>query len=466
MHSPRATVAANLTLLGVWGWVHANALVWLVLSLGRPDSELNLILAIGLGGLVLWHTDFRAVAERMTRAPDANALAAVLILVGALGMAQNTVQLQPAYACFAGIGAYGLAGLYLPRETWIRARPIAALAILLMPMADYLDVYLGFPARRFTAEAVAGLLSLLNISHITSGMVLTLEGGAAYVDLPCSGVRSLWTGAVFLLGAALLEGRTVDRWFALTSVIFTALLLLANTARVAAIVLIEFVAGQALIAEVLHAPMGVIGFVACCAVGWALLSLSSISEVASIASRRAPLMWALVPALFLIGSLSAPPVARAAVSQTVQMPEGFDTIALTDAEIAFAAEQGGSIAKASFSRGEITGTAVFVTSGSWLAQHLPRHCLRAAGVELTGEAPKLVDGSPVRWAEVLSNGKAGRAAWWFQSEDQMTDDHTARIWAGIRDETPWTMVSLLIDQPVQPNHPDVVALVADLRSEI
>ena len=62
---------------------------------------------------------------------------------------------RTAYACFTGIGAYGLAGLYLPRKTWIRARPVAALAILLMPMSAYLDVYLGFPARRITAHTAA-----------------------------------------------------------------------------------------------------------------------------------------------------------------------------------------------------------------------------------------------------------------------------------------------------------------------
>lgn len=424
------------------------------------------MLAILLGGLILWHTDFGAVAERLKQAPDANPVAAVLILGGAAGMTQSLVQLDPAYACFAGVGAYGLTGLYLPRATWIRARPVAVLAILLMPMADYLDVYLGFPARRFTAEAVAGLLSLLNVSHISSGMVLSLEGGAAYVDLPCSGVRSLWTGAVFLLGAALMEGKTVDRWFAATSLIFTAMLLLANTARVAAIVLIEFVADQPLIAEVLHAPMGVIGFVVSCAVGWGLLSLSSRSSVAPISTRGTPLMWTLVPALLCIGSMSAPPVARAAMVHEISLPAGFDAVPLTAAEEDFAAEQGGSISKVRFKRGEISGTAVFVTSESWLAQHLPRHCLRAAGVTLTGEAPALIDGEPVRWAEVTVQGHSGRAAWWFQSADRITDDHTERIWAGIADDTPWTMVSILFDQPVESNHHEVVALIADLRSHL
>ncbi len=467
MPSARATVIANTALIGSWLWVHGAALIWLIQSLGRPDSELNLVLAAGLGALVLWHTDPSAVAERMTRPPETNPLAALLILAGAAGLAQNVVFLQPAYACFAGIGAYGLAGLYLPRPMWIRARPVAALAILLMPMASYLDVYLGFPARRFTAEAVSSLLCTLNISNITSGMVLTLEGGAAYVDLPCSGVRSLWTGAVFLLGASLLEGRTVDRWFIVTSGVFTGLLLLANTARVAAIVLIEFVAGYPLVAEVLHAPMGVVGFVVCCVVAWLMLSMSSRSEPAPTTSRRAPIMWALAPALLLFGSFSAPPAAEASMISAVEMPDGFEPLPLTQAEIEFAADQGGQTTKATFKRGDLTGTVVFVTSRSWLAQHLPRHCLEAAGAEVSGEAPALIDGDLVRWADVeLAGARSGRAIWWFQSAERITDDHTARIWAGLGDDTPWTMVSVLLDQSVQSNDPQVVALVTELRQHI
>ena len=469
MHSARAITTANLALIASWFWVHEAALRWGVQSLTRPDSELNLVLAVALSGLGLWHADFRAIAHRLTQLPQWNLSAAALLLFGAVSVSADWIALQAAHAFFSGVGAYGLAGLYLPRATWVRARPVAALAIALMPLAAYLDVYLGFPARRFTAEAVAGMLTALDIPNMTSGVVLSLEGGAAYVDLPCAGVRSLWTGAVFLLGAATLEGLTIDLRFLVTALVSTLLLLITNTARVASIVLLDFVADLPLLAEVLHAPMGVLGFVLCCAAAWAMLTVGKAhahTKAHAHGSTDSPLIFILAPALFLLGLQSAPESVAAVSSTPQSAPPGFDVLVLNQAERDFASEQGGQIVKVRFERGGLSGTVVLVTSTSWLAQHLPRHCLQASGVSLTGEAPTPIDGAPVRWAHVVNHGRPGRAAWWFQSNDHLTDDHTERIWAGLNNDQPWTLVSILLEQGVDPDHPEVVALVADLRDHL
>ncbi len=472
MTTRHAILLANATLLSAWLWVHGATLAWVVETLGRPDSELNLALAGALALLALWHADFPAIAARLGKAPNANRIAAALVLVGAMAASADLSTLQPVRACFAGVSAYGLLGCYVPRETWVRARPAVALGVLLMPMAAYLDVYLGFPARRLTSEAVALLLTAMNIPHVTSGVVLTLEGGAAYVDLPCAGIKSLWTGAVFLLGAALLEGRTIDIRFLAVSVLATGLLLVANTARVATIVLLDFVAKQPLIAEVLHAPLGVMGFVLCCGTAWAMLTMGNPPGTASRApsqspgSTTSPVVWALIPVLLLVGIPSSP-VANAATAPTaVGTPPGLVAIPLTEAEALFAQDQGGAITKVRFAQGALTGTVVMVRSHSWTAQHLPRHCLQAAGVEVSGEVPTLVADEPLRWADVTVNGKSGVAAWWFQSADRITDDHTERIWAGLGDPQPWTMVSVLIEQPIAPTHTDLTALITALRTHL
>jgi exosortase O len=174
----------------------------------------------------------------------------------------------------------------------------------------------------------------------------------------------------------------------------------------------------------------------------------------------------LVGALLVIGSLSGSPeisVVGEEVSAPA-LPEGLDPIPLTEAERAFARQRGGAIAKGRFRRGDLTGTVVLVRSRSWLAQHLPRHCLRSAGVDVSGEAPVMVDGDPVRWAETTSSVGVGRAAWWFQSGDSRTDDHTERIWMGMGEDRPWTMVSILFDQPLQPDNPEATSIIVQLRA--
>ena len=91
------------------------------------------------------------------------------------------------------------------------------------------------------------------------------ENGVSQVDLPCSGVKSLWTGALFLIAATWIERRPLNlRWLGVAG-IFGGLLLAANLARVAVLVLVGQVAGWPLAAEMIHVPLGVLGFVAACA---------------------------------------------------------------------------------------------------------------------------------------------------------------------------------------------------------
>jgi exosortase/archaeosortase family protein len=84
-------------------------------------------------------------------------------------------------------------------------------------------------------------------------------------------VKSLWTGGLFFLAATWIERRRVDRHWMILALVFALLLLTANLARVAILVGVGQVLGWRLLAEMLHLPLGVIGFVFACVVGLALL---------------------------------------------------------------------------------------------------------------------------------------------------------------------------------------------------
>lgn len=51
--------------------------------------------------------------------------------------------------------------------------------------------------------------------------ILILENGVSQIDLPCSGVKSLWTGLLFLLAATWLERRPLNLRWLLTGLVLT-----------------------------------------------------------------------------------------------------------------------------------------------------------------------------------------------------------------------------------------------------
>jgi len=68
------------------------------------------------------------------------------------------------------------------------------LMILSLPLIASLQFYLGFPLRFVTAQIAAALISLGGFVVQAEGTNLLWRGEIVSVDLPCSGVRMLWTG--------------------------------------------------------------------------------------------------------------------------------------------------------------------------------------------------------------------------------------------------------------------------------
>lgn len=109
-------------------------------------------------------------------------------------------------------------------------------------------------------------LQAVGIQSIGVDTILVLESGLAQVDVPCSGIKSLWTGMLFLIAATWIERRAINlRWFGIAA-LMGVLLFIANVARVAVLVLIGQVAGWEPIAELIHVPLGVLAFGIVCGV--------------------------------------------------------------------------------------------------------------------------------------------------------------------------------------------------------
>ena len=70
-----------------------------------------------------------------------------------------------------------------------------------------METFIGYPMRIATASLVRDGLTLFGITPIGVDAILILENSIAQIDLPCSGVKSLWTGALFLIVGIIYERR-------------------------------------------------------------------------------------------------------------------------------------------------------------------------------------------------------------------------------------------------------------------
>ena len=119
--------------------------------------------------------------------------------------------------------------------------------------------------RLLTALLVREGLAILGFQSIGVDTILVFENGISQVDLPCSGVKSLWTGGIYMLAATWIERRRFHQSWLLVGFVFALLLIVANLARVAVLVTAGQALGWRLLAEMLHVPLGVLGFAAACA---------------------------------------------------------------------------------------------------------------------------------------------------------------------------------------------------------
>jgi exosortase O len=317
--------------------------------------------------------------------------------------------------------------------------------------------------------------------------ILVLENGVSQVDLPCSGIKSLWTGMLFLIAATWIERRPLNLRWLLTALVFAGLLFTANLARVGVLVVVGQVAGWWLAAEMLHVPLGVLGFVAACAAAVALLRLQrpiaqdawdvhTTDEAALPALARpvwlAPVLGVTILAMALVYT-PRPQTGLAQPPPAWEFPAGLVTepVPLMSGEIEWLTRDGaGSADRRRFEWRGITGSMMLITSTTWRAQHRPERCFEVYGLSLDDSRTQLVAPDfPVRFVS-LGDGHGhvlSSATYWFQSADRTTDDYGTRIWADLSPERDrWVLVTILFDSVHDPHATDIQALYIALHDTV
>ena len=500
-------LSLNAMLLLAWLALYRPVLDYLRVIYGREDFATNRWVLLGAGALIarqMWRGDIRPTPTHPPTftgrgLPLAVALGASLAYLAA----ERWLDVNTLSALLFGIASYGLLGLWLAPRRWRQGWPAALLLAGALPINEHMQTFVGYPARILTARVVAAGLASAGAGVVDVGDILVLENGLAKVDLPCSGVRSLWSGGLFLLAATWIERKRLGgRWWLLAAAL-TIGLVLANTARVGALVLVGEMWQRSLLASMLHVPLGVLGFGAACALAWrVLLRLPDVADDAwegegatghtGDEAKRSPrrsygqapkliprahlalvvavaamaLAWQPRPAGAVV---HAAPVAWAWPAGMTVAPLPLDPV---EAEW-FERDGADVVTRVRFtwagSGDPIGGSMILVESRTWRAHHRPERCFEVYGLRLAASSPHLVEGDfPVRWVRLGHPEKPGAptlsAGYWFQSATGLTADYGRRIWDDLRwTRRRWLLVSILFDQPAEAGDPAVEGLLKALR---
>jgi exosortase O len=473
-------------------WLYANlaSLQWLYDSL-LNTSALNLLLIISIGvGLAIL-----AVVNKLNLTISLYPVMRPVPLTLMWGSAIASIVLQW-YINFDQIsvllfllGSYGLLGLFISPSHWRKGLPVAAIAACVIPFSLQFTSGLGFSVRVLTSHIVEYLLGIGHIAAVSSHDIIVLENGIAHVDLPCSGLRSLWIGTLFLLLATWLEKRKLGLRWLFVYVACLLLLIAANVGRVTLLVLTTYVLKQPQMAEMLHASFGLIGFTSACGLSWLLLRLvpqhlsqkSSQPPKQNIPSQATLSRPASLPAnIILLISISllvllprpslavVEPISLEAINWPAQVK--LQPLPLTDTETEFFSSQTSiktvNAEKHRFQSGALSGSMLVVSSTSWRSHHAPELCFVGNGLKVNQMAQtSLAPDFPVRWLS-LQDGKMS-ATYWFQSRSQTTDEFLSRIWSDLsRQSKSWVMVSILFDRTQTPERTEVNTFAKSLHQAI
>ncbi|MER2599720.1 MAG: exosortase O [Caldilineales bacterium] len=472
----------NAAIAAVWLLLYRPVLHYLSRVATNDDFRTNQILLLGIAALLISEArrDTSVLRPRLDAAPTLHRWPLILALAASVAFlfAERFLAVNTLSATLFGLASYGLLGLWMSPPLWRSTWPAALLLIGVLPFGDHLQTFVGYPLRFLTARLVGLGLGALGVPSVGTDTILVFETGISQVDVPCSGIKSLWTGLLFLLAATVVQRRRVDaRWLG-TATLFVALLFAVNLARVAILVAVGEVLGLRTFAALLHVPLGVLGFgLACAVAAWGLRGAVEAAPVVAAPTSQPAARVALSLSVALIAFMVAlvtvyaprPASATAAASPVWRFPAELITqpLPLTAQERAWLAGDGAEDAQRwRFQWRGLSGSMILVTSSTWRGHHRPERCFEVYGLTLDQSSAHLVDADFALRAVQLGAGQGMplSAAYWFQSATRITDDYGTRIWADLgRGRARWVLVSLLFDGPVDDADADAAALYRAIR---
>ncbi|MGE5265386.1 MAG: exosortase O [Acidobacteriota bacterium] len=476
-----ARIAANALICGVWLWLYRPVFDYLAIIFTREDFRTNQIVLLAV--LLLIGLQWRQGQSRpqIDVSPQLSIPAIILVLGGSILylLVERFFDINTLSASMFFLTGYGLLGLWMQPTRWRQGLPAALLVVGALPFGEHMQTFIGYPMRILTASIVRDGLTAVGISSIGVDTILVFENGVSQVDLPCSGVKSLWTGGLFLIAATWIERRRLDVRWLFVAIALGVLLFLTNLARVGTLVVVGPVLGLSLVAAMLHIPLGVLGFCAACATALLLLRLVPAAVLDDRHPSYVPRPTWLPAFLILVISILAlayrprpqtgltqPPISWNFPAPLITQP-----LPLKPVELEWFTRDGADSAdRWRFEWGSLSGSLMLIPSATWRAHHRPERCFEVYGLALNDSTTYLV--APDLPVRLVSLGdREGKnlftAAYWFQSPSRTTDDYGTRMWADLSPQhEKWVLVSILFDRALDPNTTEVQALYQALRDTV
>ncbi|MEG3986321.1 exosortase O [Microcoleus sp. S28C3] len=463
-----------------WFWANISAVKWLLSSLVEIPTLYKIVIAFLIVALVVRSTGNSVSAALEEDRPPGFSPNFVLrrypllLMLGA-GICsialQCIIDIKQITVLLFILGTYGLCGLLVEPNFWRKNLPVAGLLACILPFNTQLNNGLGLPARVLTAQVVEQLLSMLHVGAISSYDIIVLENGIAHVDVPCSGIKTLLVGTLFLLTATWLECRQLSlKWLAVCAANFL-MLVSANALRVAVLVLVAQVFQQQTYAEILHVPLGIVGLICACFLSWLMLQkvpkFQETKEIDFNSQRDLQILknqplakLGLIVAVAVLGAISQlyhVESEKLAIAP-LKFPEQIvsESIPLNASEQKFFGNYPGTqTEKKRFVSGNLRGSMLTVASTSWQTYHAPELCFIASGIPVNRiEKKQLTPAVTARWLSLKDNQLS--AAYWLQSAQQTTDNFLSRIGSDITHKNhTWVLVSILFDSSVNPANSEI-----------
>ncbi len=457
----------NATLVLVWAWLFRPIFPYFRMIATRQDFRSNQIVIVLLLALIIYKAHDEQWRIDLSRIATLRIVPLLLCLTAAIGyvISERFLDINTISAILFVLSSYGLSGLFLKRETWLKGLPVAMLIAGTIPLNNHLQTFLGYPMRITSATLIGNGLASAGFGSIGVDTILIFESGVAHIDIPCSGVQSLWTGMLFLTTATWLEQKRLGLRWLLTAILMVCLLFVSNLVRIGLLVIFGQVMALPIVAEMLHLPLGMLGFILTCLVTLWLLRLWVPSYHTAGSSSKsetvhAPRQWLFALGLLLVMfmfSLFHQPYVRAntaVATSTWHFPAQVQTEVqpLEQAQLDWLLEDGADSAdRYRFQSDSLTGSMLFVSASNWHAHHFPEGCFTGLGLTTYETRTAMVSAEfPVRWLVLHApDGTPYNGVYWFQSAETITDDYATRIWDDLRFErNEWVLVSAIFDQPV------------------
>jgi exosortase O len=472
----------NSLIVFAWLVLNNSALQWLVES-SKDISVFNLVIV----SVVATVLSIQALHHRRKLGLTSTPTLQLVPLVLMFGSAVSAISLQwlldipQVSVLLFALGTYGLIGLFIAPSVWHKGLPAAVFAACILPFSAQFGLGLGFPVRVITAQIVERILAFWQIAAISSHDIIVLENSAAQIDLPCSGLRSLWTGTLFLLAATWLENRQIKFRWLLVCAANILLLMAANVGRILLLVLVTNVFDRPDLGHILHVPLGLVGFITAGLFSWLLLQTvprhqdktptRSKPSSKHLGKRWSPLTQQIVvfSCILALALIPHPQKVTTSAIASIALPTEMHVqpLQLTATEKDFFANYEGSIAqKSRFLWHDIPGSILFVSSNSVQAYHAPELCFVGNGFKVDKMQKKQLSPQVLgRWLSI-NNGTMS-AAYWFQSPQHTTDDFLTQLWGRItRKDRLWVMASVLFEQPQQADTPEIKAFTTKIHDAV